>query len=91
MSRVSRPDSAIFADARLVLDGHPDIPHTVRLHVEAGVVTLTGSVRTAAEQLEAEHIVRGILGVTRVVNAITVARSVRAEGFEPPADNGTTS
>lgn len=88
MTRIVRSDRDIFADAKARLDEHLEIPQTVRLHVDAGVVTLTGSVRTAAEQFDAEHVVRGVDGVQRVVNRITVAQSVNVEGLEPPADDG---
>jgi osmotically-inducible protein OsmY len=80
-----RTDTDIFAEARKALDERPSIPATVRVHIEDGVVWLTGLVRRAAERTEAEGVVRRISGVRRIVNEITVARPVSAEGFEPPA------
>lgn len=87
MNRVQagqRSDAEIFADARLALDRQPNVPSTVRIHVEHGNATLTGSVRRVAERNEAEDAVRGVPGVVRVVNDITVARMPSAEGFEAP-------
>jgi osmotically-inducible protein OsmY len=77
-------DADIFVAARHALDQRPDIPQEVRLHVEHGYVTLTGSVRWPAEREEAEHIVRQVAGVQAVVNNIVVAEVPSAEGFEPP-------
>jgi osmotically-inducible protein OsmY len=84
-----RSDSDVFAAVKATLDRHPEIAQTVRVHVEAGTVTLTGSVRTAGETLETERVVRGVAGVERVINQLTVAQAVNAEGFEPPSRNGS--
>jgi osmotically-inducible protein OsmY len=56
----------------------------VRVHVDRGTVTLTGTVRWPHEKSEAEGIVRHIDGVQRVVNNITVANVASPEGFEAP-------
>lgn len=79
-----RPDAEIFVAARHALDERPIIPATVRLHVNEGVMTLTGSVRLSSERLEAEDTVRNIPGVRKLVNEIVVARVPSAQGFEPP-------
>ena len=42
----------------------------VRAHVEAGVVTLTGSVRSLGESVAAHQLAFGVAGVIDVVNAI---------------------
>jgi osmotically-inducible protein OsmY len=81
-----RPDAEIFTEARHALDVRPGVPASVRIHLDEGVMTLTGSVRTASERSEAENTVRSIPGVRRLVNEIVVARIPSAEGFEPPDD-----
>jgi osmotically-inducible protein OsmY len=70
------------------LELRPNVPGTVRVHVDRGIATLTGSVRLPSERVEAEEAVRHVDGVRRVVNSITVAQRVSAEGFEPPGDLG---
>jgi osmotically-inducible protein OsmY len=83
-SATRRTDAEIFAEARNALDQHPAIPATVRVHVNEGVTTLTGTVRLASESAEAEDVVRHVRGVGRVVNEITIAHVPSEEGFEPP-------
>ena len=78
------PDSHIFTAARKALDDDPGVPQDVRVHVDRGTVTLTGTVRWPREKSEAEAVVRQIVGVLEVVNHITVARPVNSEGFEAP-------
>jgi osmotically-inducible protein OsmY len=82
-----RSDADIFADARLALDRQPNVPSTVRIHVEHGNVTLTGTVRRVAERNEAEDAVRGVPGVVRLVNDIAIAWMPSAEGFEAPDES----
>lgn len=77
-----RLDPDIFAAARKALDDDPRIPQDVRVHVDSGTVTLTGTVRWPREKSEAEDIVREIDGVQRVVNNITAANVAHAEGVE---------
>jgi osmotically-inducible protein OsmY len=79
-----RSDSEIFMDARRALDERPSVPADVRVHVDHGTVTLTGSVGWPLERSDAEGTVREVKGVTRVVNEITVAHEANAEGFEAP-------
>jgi osmotically-inducible protein OsmY len=79
-----RADADIFSDARKALDDRPSIPQDVRVHVDQGTVTLTGSVRWARERSEAESVVRQVDGVFRVVNDISVAHMANPEGFEAP-------
>ena len=64
----------------------PVIPE-VRVHVDCGTVTLTGSVRWPQERSEAEEVVRRIEGVLGIVNKIIVAHVVDPEGFEAPDDS----
>jgi osmotically-inducible protein OsmY len=84
MTTDPRLDSAIFAAARKALDDDPNVPQDVRIHVDRGAVTLTGTVRWPREKFEAESVVRQIVGVLEIVNHITVAQVVNPEGFEAP-------
>ena len=77
-------DADVFVAARRALDERPNVPPEVRVHVEHGYVTLTGSVRWPAEREEAEDIVRQVPGVQAVINNIVVAEMPSAQGFEPP-------
>jgi osmotically-inducible protein OsmY len=79
-----RSDPDIFTAARKALDDDPRIPQDVRIHVERGTVTLTGAVQWSYERSDAEAVVRHVDGVQDVVNNITVAHAVNAEGFEAP-------
>jgi osmotically-inducible protein OsmY len=79
-----RTDADIFTAARNALDQRPTIPATVRVYVDRGIATLTGSVRLPSERADAEEAIRHVDGIQRVVNSITVAQPVSAEGFEPP-------
>ena len=81
-----RSDSDIFIEARHALDQCANVPATVRVHVDEGTVTLTGTARLPSERAEAAHVVRDVAGVQRIVNHITVTQVVSAEGFEPPED-----
>jgi osmotically-inducible protein OsmY len=84
MTSAHRFDADIFAAARKALDDDPSIPQDVRVHVDSGTVTLTGTVRWPHEQSGAEAIVRQIEGVRSVVNRITVSQLVNPEGLEAP-------
>jgi hypothetical protein len=83
-SDVSRPDPEIFIEARRALDERFGVPATVHLHVNHGVITLTGSVRLLSQQLEAEDALRHVPGVRRCVNDIVVAQMPSVLGFEGP-------
>jgi pyruvate,water dikinase len=79
-----RPDAEIFADARHALDVRPAVPAAVHVHVSDGVITLTGSVRQASQQLEAEEAIRHVPGLRRLVNDIVVAEMPSVLGYESP-------
>ena len=81
-----RSDADIFSAARKALDDHPTVPQ-LRVHVDRGTVTFTGSVRWPQERSEAEAVVRRIEGVLGIVNKITVAHVVDPEGFEAPEES----
>ena len=82
-----RSDSEIFSAAKTALDEMPSVSHEVRVHVDHGSVTLTGSVRWPHERSEAEDVVRRVDGVLRIVNEIRVARVVNREGFDAPDES----
>lgn len=82
-----RSDADVFTDARKALDERPSVPQEVRVHVDHGTVTLTGSVRWPQEKSEAENIVRRVNGVLRVVNDVIVAHIANPEGFEAPEES----
>lgn len=79
-----RLDPDIFVAARKALDDNPKVPQDVRVHVDCGTVTLTGTVRWPHEREEAEAVARAIEGVLRVTNRINVAQVADPEGFEAP-------
>jgi osmotically-inducible protein OsmY len=67
-----RNDAAVFADARKRLDDSPTVPSTVHVHVEDGLVSLTGSVLRPSQRTDAENTVRPLIGRRRLLNKITV-------------------
>ena len=78
--------ATVFVEARKRLDDCPTVPGTVRVHVEDGTVTLTGSVQRPSERADAEQVVRPVVGDRRLVNHITVMAAHATEGFDPPDD-----
>ena len=80
-----RSDPDIFSAARKALDDHPSVPQ-VRVHVDRGTVTLTGTVRGPREKSEAENVVRRVDGVLGVVNKIIAADTSNPEGFDAPEE-----
>ena len=81
---VHRLDPDIFMAARKALDDDPRIPQDVRVHVDCGTVTLTGTVRSPHESRDAEAVVRAIEGVLDVTNRINVAPVANPEAEERP-------
>jgi osmotically-inducible protein OsmY len=81
---ITRSDPDLFAAARRALDDELGILRDVRVHVDRGTVTLTGTVRWPNERSEAEAIVHHIAGVQAVVNHIIVAQVANPEGLEAP-------
>jgi osmotically-inducible protein OsmY len=77
-------DAQILADAREALESRRTVPGGVHVHVERGVVTLTGRVYRAFERTEAEDAVGHVDGVQHVVNDLAV--EAPAAGFETPDD-----
>jgi len=73
-SEGERSDAAVFAAARKHLDDCPTVPSTVRVHVEEGLVSLTGSVLRPSQRAEAENAVRPLIGRRRLLNKITVTQ-----------------
>ena len=78
-----KTDAQIFAAVRHALDCNPAVPDSVRVHVNHGIVALTGSVRSVSERDAADQTARTIEGVLQVANDIFVL-NVPAAGFEPP-------
>jgi osmotically-inducible protein OsmY len=81
-----RSDAEIFADARKALDQRPTVLQGVHVHVDRGVVTLTGSVRQPFERADAEEAVRPVEGIRRLVNDIIVTHAPTPAGFDGPED-----
>ena len=79
-----RSDSELFVDARHALDCSPRVPAGVHVHVDHGIVTLTGTVRSSAERDEAEDVLRRVGGIQRLVNAIAISQIPDPAGFGPP-------
>lgn len=71
--------------ARRALDGRPDVPATVHVHVNNAAVTLTGNVRLPSERAAAEEAVRHVAGIRSLLNRIVVA-AINPQGVEPPDD-----
>jgi osmotically-inducible protein OsmY len=82
-----RTDADLFVDARRALDRQLRVPPEVRVHVDGGIVTLTGSVQWPAERAEAETAVRAVDGVRRIVNEIVVAHAPSATGLPAPEES----
>ena len=81
-----RSDADIFVEARHALDCRPTVPGTVRVHIDEGVATLTGTVRLPAEKADAADAVCHVPGVKDLVNAIIVMPLASPEDFERPDD-----
>ena len=81
---IHRNDAEVFAEARFMLDNQAGIPGTVRIHVDDGTVTLTGTVARRAQRTAAEQVVRHVGGVRRVVNRLNVWNTTGVDGFEDP-------
>jgi osmotically-inducible protein OsmY len=77
-------DPDIFFAARKALDDQPSVPQDVRVHVDQGTVTLTGTVRWPHEKSDAEAVVRRVEGVVETVNKITVAHASNPNTLEAP-------
>jgi osmotically-inducible protein OsmY len=84
MTTTHRLDSDIFAAARKALDDDPLISQDVRVHVDGGAVTLTGTVRGPHDKSRAEAVVRQASGVHPIINHIVVAEVVTPDSFGSP-------
>lgn len=68
-------DSWIWFKTRAALLATDDLrDSTINVDVENAVITLRGTVASAAEKSKAEQVANGIEGKSRVVNQLTVAR-----------------
>ena len=79
-----RSDAAVFADARKRLDDSPTVPGTVRVHVEDGLVMLTGTVQHPSQRAEAGRVVRPAIGSRRLVNSIIVMDGSATQALDAP-------
>jgi osmotically-inducible protein OsmY len=79
---MTHSDAAAFGEARKALDECPSVPGTVRVHVEDGVVTLTGTVQRPSQRSDAEQAVRPAIGERRLLNTIIVAEVPSPEGLD---------
>lgn len=74
-------DGWLWVKARFDLAAADDLrDSTINVDVENGVVTLTGTVATAAQKTRAEQVVKDNEGVTSVRNQLTVSASGNANG-----------
>jgi osmotically-inducible protein OsmY len=68
-------DTAIKREVQALLCSHHGIHATeLQVHVDAGVVDLTGTVRCLAESVAAEKAAYGVRGVIEVLNALSVGK-----------------
>lgn len=66
-------DKKIAQHIRQALDAHAELPHgTAVIHVEEGLATLAGNVRSAEERFLAENVACHCRGVIGVANELTV-------------------
>ena len=78
-------DAALTARVKAKLAADPQVAaYTIDVDTVGHVVTLSGSVGSAAESAEAEKLARDTEGVTQVVNRLTVG------GAPPPASPAPT-
>jgi osmotically-inducible protein OsmY len=71
-----RTDTEIAQSVRLALKWDAMVPdETIESTVANGEVTLTGVVQRWSQREDAERAVRNLVGVRRIVNRITIARS----------------
>jgi len=70
--KLGRTDVDIAADAATMLQLHDEVPDSVQAAVHHGHLTLTGTVASHHERLEAEKVVRHIRGVRHILNHIAV-------------------
>lgn len=74
-------DGWLWVKARFDLAAADDLrDSTINVDVENGVVTLTGTVATAAQKTRAEQVVKDNEGVTSVRNQLRVSASGNANG-----------
>jgi osmotically-inducible protein OsmY len=78
-------DGWLWVKARYELAATDDLrDSTINVDVENGVVTLTGTVPTAAQRSKAEQVAKAVEGVTSVKNMIKVAPANANAKASPP-------
>lgn len=76
---IARTDTDIAGAVKHLLDWSADLPqHAVKVEVRNHVVILTGSVQWNYQRASAERQVRGLAGVERIDNRITLTARVSA-------------
>jgi len=90
--RRSVNDTTITNTVKSKLAADPETS-ALRINIDSsnGVVTLSGSVPTAAEKAEAERTARSTQGVRQVVNNLTVEQEKSAAGGQASGDAGITT
>jgi len=91
-----RTDADIIRSARDILQWTTDAPEgAVRMSVELGVITLSGTVAWEYQRQDAADAVRNLLGVKGVLNSITlkpdVSTSVSKTGIEAALKRSATA
>jgi hypothetical protein len=72
-------DGWLWVKTRFELAGADDLrDSTINVDVDKGVVTLTGTVATAAQKTRAEAVAKAVEGVTSVKNMLRVAANANA-------------
>ena len=79
LAREAKPlldDATLTAKVKAKLAADPEVTaYTIDVDTSAGVVTLSGTVKTADESAEAEKLARDTEGVQSVVNRLTVGNA----------------
>lgn len=71
-----RTDAEIAADAAMILRVHEEVPASVQAGVKHGHVTLTGTVASHHQRIQAEKAIRHIRGVRHINDRITIVPAV---------------
>jgi osmotically-inducible protein OsmY len=85
-------DSWIWFKTRAALMATDDLREsTINVDVENAVITLRGSVGSAAQKSRAEQVANGIEGKSRVVNQLTVAANDSVTNMSSNSNRGNTN
>jgi osmotically-inducible protein OsmY len=84
----SDQDKAIRQAAEQALERYPSLRRQVNISIHQGQATLTGSVETLKEKLEAHQAVSEIRGIASILNLIETAAAENADE-DGPGENPT--